>query len=423
VEHQPVKRSTDRILTTHVGSLVRTPAILEAMKARALNRPYDPERFLEDVRHAIKEVVRKQAEVGIDVPSNGEFGRAGFQAYINERLSGLEVRELHEGENPWGDNASMERTAFPGFYEQYSKQYRYLWMPPEVDISEVPNRPGNYERCRVVGPITYKGQSAIKQEIATFKESMAGLSFSDAFMPADLPTSRIGDEDILNFYPSVEAYLYAVADAMREEYRTITSAGLILQLDLAALTLGRRWTLTERQGMSDADKRRAIDRGVEIINHALHGIPEEQVRYHHCWGSGNSPHTLDAPLRTFVDTMLRIRAQAYSIEAANPRHEHEWMLWGDVKLPDGKILIPGLISHQTNVVEHPELVAWRIQNFASLVGKENIIAGADCGFSQYWDSIRVHPSVQWAKLKALADGAILASRQLWGRSDPSAAPA
>ncbi len=412
-----MKRSTDRILTTHVGSLVRTPAILEGMKARVLNRPYDQSRLAIDIRRGIFDVVRKQAEVGIDIPTHGELGRLGFQAYINERLGGLEVREPHVGEDPWRDNANADRAAFPEFYEQYSNHYRYLWMPPEVDISEVPNRPGNYERCRVVGPVSYTGQAAVQHEIDTLKAAMQDLDFVDAFIPADLPTTRMGDEGILDVYPSTEAYLYAVADAMREEYRAIADAGLIVQLDLAALTIGRRWTLTEQQALSDDERRRAVDAGVEIINHALQGIPEQQVRYHHCWGSGNQPHSQDPPLRDFVHTMLRIKAQAYSVEAGNPRHEHEWMLWKDVKLPDGKILIPGLISHQTNVVEHPELVAWRIQNFASVVGKENLIAGTDCGFSQFWDSIRVHPTVQWAKLRALSDGAALASKTLWGHAE------
>lgn len=397
-----MKRSTDRILTTHVGSLVRPPAILEGMKARVLNRPYDQDKLARDVRQGIMDVVRKQAEVGIDIPNDGEFGRQGFQAYISERLSGLEAQEEPAGEDPFRNISPAERAVFPGFFEQYHSHYRYLWMPPEVDISEVPNRPGNYERFRVVGPVTYKGHAAIKLDIERLKEAMAGLDFADAFVPADLPSRREIDHDILKFYPSVEAYLYAVADALREEYRAIADAGLIIQLDLAALAPGRSTVSS-------------TDQAVEIINHALHDIPEEQVRYHHCWGSMNQPHTQDAPLSTFVHHMLRIRAQAYSIEAANPRHEHEWMLWRDVKLPEGKILIPGLISHQTNVVEHPELIAWRIKNFASVVGKENIIAGTDCGFSQFWDSIRVHPSVQWAKLKALADGAALASADLWQR--------
>jgi 5-methyltetrahydropteroyltriglutamate--homocysteine methyltransferase len=224
----------------------------------------------------------------------------------------------------------------------------------------------------------------------------------------------MGDDDILQFYASTEAYLYAAADALHAEYQAITEAGLIVQLDLAALSFDQRLSPTMRQQLSDEERQRVVEQGVEVINHALQGIPEEQVRYHHCWGSGNSPHTQDPPLRGFIHTMLKIHAQAYSIEGANPRHEHEWMLWKDVKLPEGKILIPGIISHQTNVVEHPDLVAWRIKNYASVVGKENVIAGTDCGFSQFWDSIRVHPTVQWAKLQALADGAAFASTELWG---------
>jgi 5-methyltetrahydropteroyltriglutamate--homocysteine methyltransferase len=399
-----LKRSTERILTTHVGSLVRPPAILEGMKARVLRKPYDQEQFARDIRQGIRDVVRKQAEVGIDIPSDGEFGRQGFEAYISERLSGLEALPEPQGEDPFQYVSPAERAVFPGFFEQYHRHYRYLWMPREVDISEVPNRPGNYERFRVVSPVAYKGQAAIMLDIERLKEAMTGLDFSDAFLPADLPTRRRVDANILEFYPSVDAYLYAVADALREEYRAIADAGLVIQLDLAALTTGSRAALAPTH---------SAEQNVEIINHALQGIREDQVRYHHCWGSMNQPHTQDAPLSSFVQTMLRINAQAYSIEAANPRHEHEWMLWKDVKLPDGKILIPGVVSHQTNVVEHPELVAWRIGNFASVVGKENVIAGTDCGFSQFWDSIRVHPSVQWAKLEALVDGAALASAQLW----------
>ncbi len=406
-----MKRSTDRILTTHVGSLVRTPAILEGMKARVLNRPYDQDQFARDIQQDIQEVVRKQADVGIDIPSDGEFGRQGFEAYISERLGGVEPVEQPAGEDPFRYVSPAEKAVFPDFFNQYHSHYRYLWMPPEVDISEVPNRPGNYERLRVVAPITYKGQAAIGRDIQRLKDAMASLQFADAFIPADLPSRRRADEDILKFYPSIDAYLYAVADAMREEYRAIAEAGLIVQLDLAALTGNSRAAQAPTHN---------VDQNIEIINHALQGIPEEQVRYHHCWGSMNQPHTTDAPLSTFVHSMLRINAQAYSVEAANPRHEHEWMLWKDVKLPDGKILIPGVISHQTNVVEHPELVAWRIKNFASVVGKENVIAGTDCGFSQFWDSIRVHPSVQWAKLKALSDGAALASEELWGARVPAA---
>ena len=320
-----MKRSTDRILTTHVGSLVRPPGILEGMKARVLKRSYDKDRFARDVEQGINEVVRKQAEVGIDIPSDGEFGRQGFEAYMSERLSGLEPLPEPEGDDPFGTFNVAERKVFPGFFEQYYSHYRYLWMPPEVNISEVSNRPGNYERLRVVGQVTYKGQAAIKRDIDRLKQAMSGLNFADAFLPADLPTRRRIDQDIDKFYPSREAYLYSVADALREEYRAISDAGLIVQLDLAALATGSGSRSAQVSG-HDADE------NVEIINHALQGIPEEQVRYHHCWGSMNTPHTQDAPLSAFVHHMLRIKAQAYSVEAGNPRHEHEWMLWKDVKL-------------------------------------------------------------------------------------------
>jgi 5-methyltetrahydropteroyltriglutamate--homocysteine methyltransferase len=380
-----------------------------------MHEPYNDEQFASDVQTGIREVVRQQAEIGIDIPSDGEYGRQGFRGYINERLGGLEPRAPRPDEPAFGALGFPEREEFPGFYEQYFSHYRYLWMPPDVDISDVPNLPGNHQNYRLTGPVTYTGQAAIRRDIDTLKSAMVGHAFVDAFIPSDVPSGRTGDENIRDFYPSESAYLYAVADALHEEYRAIADSGLLLQIDLASLNPRRRWTLTEGPGANGQAGQRAVEEGVEILNHALSGIPEDRVRYHHCWGSMNTPHVTDPPLREIAPTMLKIKAQAYVVEAANPRHEHEWMVWKDVKLPDGKILIPGLISHQTNVVEHPELVAWRIKNFASVVGKENVIGGVDCGFSQYWDSIRQHPTVQWAKLKSLVDGAALASRDLWGR--------
>jgi 5-methyltetrahydropteroyltriglutamate--homocysteine methyltransferase len=231
-------------------------------------------------------------------------------------------------------------------------------------------------------------------------------------MPAVTPVSRRGDSNFVEFYSSEEAYLYALAEELQQEYRAITDAGFLLQLDYAVLN-PQEHLLKSRPDASADERLRAMELGIEITNHALRGIPEDSVRYHHCWGSDNRPHVFDVPLREFAHLLLKINAQAYSVEGANPRHEHEWMVWQDVKLPDGKILIPGLISQSTNVVEHPELVAWRIKNYASVVGKENLIAGVDCGFSQEWHLIRLHPSVQWAKLEALVEGARLASRELW----------
>jgi len=407
-----MKRSTDRILTTHVGSLVRTREIIEGMKARTINAPYDERQMADDIERGIKEVVRKQAAVGIDIVNDGEYARPGCHCYIHERLTGLQPRPLDPGEDVWGARSDREQIKFPEFFEQYHDHFRYIWMLPEVSLADVPNLPGNYERFVVTGPVTYQGHALVQRDIATLTAATEGLNVSDVFITATTPMmARRSDRDILEHYPSMEAYLYALADALHEEYSLIADAGFLLQIELGVLNPRRQ--MLDNAAATAEELQHAMDLGVEIVNHALRGIPEDRVRYHHCWGSMNSPHTQDAPLKDIVGSMLKIHAQAYGVEAANPRHEHEWMVWRDVKLPEGKILIPGIISHQTSVVEHPELVAWRIKNYASVVGKENLIAGADCGFSQYWDSIRVHPSVQWAKLEALAEGARLASRELW----------
>ena len=408
-----MQRSTDRILTTHVGSLARPPDILRGMKARTIKAPYDQVKLAADVERCVADVVRKQVDVGIDIPNDGEYGRHGFVSYIHERLDGLTPRPLEPDEDIWGARADREQQVFPEFFEQYHEHYRYLWMHPDVPIDDVPNLPGNYERFRLSGPVSYTGHAAIQHDIATLTKAVGGLPVADTFMTAVSPLQRVkSDREVLSVYPNEQAYLYALADALHEEYQAIVDAGLILQIDLGVLN-PRRAVLQDTRDPTNDDLSNAMQLGVEVVNHALRGIPEEQVRYHHCWGSMNSPHTQDAPLGAIVHHLLKIKAQAYVLESANPRHEHEWMVWQDVKLPDGKILIPGFISPQTNVVEHPELVAWRIKNYVSVVGKENLIAGVDCGFSQFWDSIRVHPSVQWAKLKALADGAALASQDLY----------
>ena len=392
-----MKRSTDRILTTHSGSLVRTPAIIEGMKARTVGRPYDETQLAADVRAGVHDVVRRQVEAGIDIPNDGEYARRGFMGYVNERLGGLEPRAPEPAEMVLVPG--RERDRFADFSDLYDRYFRVIYMYPEISMDEVRDTPSIVERFRLSGPITYTGQTAVQTDITNLKDALSGLNVADAFMTAVTPNFRKGDRDVDKFYSSTSAFLYALADAMRAEYRAITDAGFILQLDRASVSA---------DGVVES-----MDEGVEILNHALQGIPEEQVRYHHCWGSNNRPHTEDLPVRDVIPQMLKINAQAYGVEAANPRHEHEWMVWRDFKLPDGKILIPGFISQSTNVVEHPELIAWRIENFASVVGKENLIAGVDCGFSQYWDQIRCHPSIQWAKLEALSEGAALASRALW----------
>jgi 5-methyltetrahydropteroyltriglutamate--homocysteine methyltransferase len=406
-----VKRSTDRILTTHTGSLVRTREIIEGMKARLIGKPYDRAKLDADITSGIKDVVRKQVEVGIDIPNDGEFARRGFIAYVHQRLGGLEPRPPEDGEAMLGPGG--ERAVFPGFSEQYDSHFRFIWMYPEVSMDEVANTPANGEWFRLTEPVTYIGQQAVKHDITLLQEATAGLNVADAFITAVTPNAHRYDKDVELFYPNKEAYLYALADAMHEEYKAITDSGFILQLDFAALN---PQGLVDRTKATRDELHKARDLAIDVLNHALRDIPEDRVRYHHCWGGNNRPHTTDSSVREIIPQLLRIKAQAYGVEAANPRHEHEWQVWKDVKLPDGKILIPGIISQSTNVVEHPELVAWRIENFASVVGKENLIAGVDCGFSQYWDQIRVHPTVQWAKLQALAEGAALASKKLWGRS-------
>jgi 5-methyltetrahydropteroyltriglutamate--homocysteine methyltransferase len=392
--------------------LIRTPEIIRGLKAQTLNQPYDQQKLAADVRQGILDVVRKQVEVGIDIPNDGELGRRGFLAYINERLGGLEPRSAEPGEVT--SPHEMERVEFHDFFKQYDQHSRLLWMYPEISMDEVRDTYASGGLFRLTAPLAYSGQAAVQRDIETLKSALDGLTVSDAFITAVTPNSRKSDADVSKFYPSDNAYRYAMADVMHQEYKAITDAGLLVQLDFDSLN-PQGQLLIGNLHPTDEELHKARELAIEVTNDALRGIPEQMVRYHHCWGSNNRPHTTDVPLQKIVHQMLKINAQAYVVEAANPRHEHEWMVWKDVKLPDGKILVPGVISQSTNVVEHPELVSWRLQNYASVVGKENVIGGVDCGFSQHWDTIRVHPTVQWAKLQALVDGAALASKSLWGR--------
>ncbi|WP_417620719.1 cobalamin-independent methionine synthase II family protein [Parasphingorhabdus sp.] len=401
-----MQRSIDRILTTHVGSLIRPLNILEAMMHKTLGEPVDEAQFQKAITQGVADVVAKQAEIGIDIPSDGEISKPSFHNYVVERLGGL-AKQPPEEKGPYYARLSDE---FPGFMQQYNAMYKTMWMAPELDADKVREAISvPLPRCKVVAPITYVGQEALQTDLDNYKAALAGNDFVEAFMPSATPARD--DADAGEVYESESAYLYALADAMHEEYKAIVDAGFIVQLDLGLPA--RNQVLPGNPNPTPEDLRRASERQVEAYNHALRDIPEDRVRYHMCWGSMNTPHTTDVPLREVVDIILKIKAQAYVIEGANPRHEHEWMVWKDVKLPEGKILVPGVISHQTNVVEHPELVAWRIKNYASVLGRENIIAGTDCGFSQGWNMARVHPEVQWAKLSALVEGAALASKDLW----------
>jgi 5-methyltetrahydropteroyltriglutamate--homocysteine methyltransferase len=388
-----MKRSTARILTTHVGSLIRPPALIEFLRAQQERKPVDEAAFAACLTSSVAEVVRQQAEAGVDVVSDGEFGKTiSWSQYALERLSGFERRPLKAAGNPFARGA--DRTRFADFYA-------------ELDARDAP---ATQSEAACVGPIAYTGQAALQRDIDNLKAALAKSPAVEAFLPVAAPASVIPDRKN-EYYASEDDCLQAIAEAMRTEYRMIVDAGFLVQLDDArtAVTFDRMVPPA-----SFADYRDWVARYVEVVNHALEGIPEDRVRYHVCWGSWPGPHTTDVPLRDIVDLILKVRVGAYVIEGANPRHEHEWKVWQSVKLPAGKVLIPGVISHATNIVEHPELVCERIVRLAKLVGRENIIAGTDCGFAQSPMYRRVHPSIMWAKLEALAAGAQLASMELWG---------
>jgi 5-methyltetrahydropteroyltriglutamate--homocysteine methyltransferase len=387
-----VKRSSERILTTHVGSLIRPPELLEHLTLKQRGQGFDESAYRACLARSVAEVVHSQAEAGIDVVSDGEFGKSiSWSQYVLERLSGFESRPI-AGPDPFARGADRER--FAEFYEELDSRDGRATTKDSV--------------C--VGPIAYTGQAALQRDIDNFKAALGKVSVSEGFLPVAAPGSVIPDRKN-EYYASEEECLAAIVAAMRTEYRAIVDAGLLLQLDdaRAAVTFDR---MVPPGNL--ADYRKWVARHVEAINAALEGIPEDKVRYHVCWGSWPGPHVTDVPLKDIVDLILQVRAGAYLIESANPRHEHEWRVWEEAKLPAGRVLVPGVISHATNVVEHPELVAERIARFAKLVGRENVIGGTDCGFAQGPFHRRVHPSIMWAKLESLAEGARLATKQLWG---------
>ena len=406
-----MQRSTERILTTHAGSLVRTPEVVSFMYKIEHGVPYDVQEFDRCLTSGVGAVVKQQAAVGVDIPSDGEFGKRGWTQYVAERLAGLAFEAAPGGQYSMSRLAGAAAEQFQGFYEVYNQIERTLWLPHiEGGAPESVPLPVGSWVC--IGPVSYQGQAAVHRDIANFKAALADVDIAEAFMPVVAPCS-VESNRPNRYYASEEAYLYAIAEALRQEYETIVNAGLVLQVDDAWMPA--QWACMA-PGTTKEEYRKYVQVRVEALNYALRNIPEDRVRYHICWGSQNVPHTWDVPLRDIVDLVLEVKAQAYSIEAANPQHEHEWQVWEEVTLPAGKILIPGVIMHATNIVEHPDLIAWRIGNFARLVGRENVIAGTDCGFSQNWNLARVHPEVQWAKLAALAEGARRATQQLWGRA-------
>jgi 5-methyltetrahydropteroyltriglutamate--homocysteine methyltransferase len=391
-----MQRSTERILTTHVGSLIRPPALLPLIRAKQSGQPYDEGQYKKQLTHAVAEVVRQQRDAGIDVPSDGEFGKAiSWSQYALERLSGFERRPI-SGPSRFARGA--DRTRFPEFYAELDAASG----PPATAGASV-------GEAVCVAPIRYTGQAEVQRDIANFKSALAAAGVAEGFLPVAAPASVIPDRRN-EHYRDEDEMLGAIAAAMRDEYRAIVDAGLLVQLDdaRAAVTFDRMVPPA-----TFAEYRRWLTQQVEVTNAATEGIPTDRIRYHVCWGSWPGPHTTDVPLKDIADLVLRVRAGAYLIEGANPRHEHEWRVWETSKLPKDAVLVPGVISHATNVVEHPELVAERIVRYAKLVGRENVIAGTDCGFAQGPFHRRVHPSIMWAKLEALAEGARLASRELW----------
>ena len=384
-----MKRSTDRILTTHCGSMARPSDLLDMMKLKISGEPFDREAFARRVRSAVAENVRRQVECGIDIPTDGEQGKHSFIGYIQERLTGLEGRP--------GSHITLfadELAAFPEYYEQYFAQAMYGGaIAPMVPLV-----------C--TEKINYVGQVALEQEISDLKEAVRGLEYEDVFMPAVAP-SGVGTNE---YYPSEEEYMFAVADALSNEYEGIVNAGFIVQIDDPFLS-----DVYSDSSYSDLQKRKRGEMYIEAVNHGLRRIPREKIRYHTCYGINEGPRVHDSALKDVFEVMVNVKAGAFCFEAANARHEHEYHIFEDLKLPEGTVLIPGVITHASNIVEHPELVAERLVRYANLVGRENVIAGADCGFSsQATYNTEVHPSVVWAKFQAMADGAGLASKRLWG---------
>lgn len=384
-------RSSDRILTTHVGSLIRPQSVVDYLRAKQSGAPADENAYRASLTSEVKDVVRQQKDAGVDIPSDGEFGKGiSWSQYVIERLSGFERRPF-SGENSWRRGA--DRTKFSAFYDEMDSKEGMATTMDSV--------------C--VGPIEYTGFAALQRDIDNMKGALAANGLKEGFLPVASPSSVIPDRRN-EYYKSEDDIMQAIATAMNAEYKAIVDSGLLVQLDDARLAV--TYDRMVPPG-SLADYRKWVDKQIELINYSLRGIPEDRVRYHVCWGSWNGPHTTDVPLRDLVDQIYQIKAGCFVIEGANPRHEHEWKVWGEKKPPADKILATGVISHATNVVEHPELVAERIVRIGKLIGRENVMATTDCGFAQGPFYRRVHPSIMWAKLEAMAEGARIATKQLW----------
>jgi len=403
-----MRGSRERILTSHAGSLPRPDDLIDANRARESGGRTDEAAFQAQLRSAVGGVVRRQQELGIDVPGDGEFGKAmghrvnyrAWWSYSFHRLGGLELGTTGLYDMPARRSRPGE-VVLTSFADRRDRlRFAAAYGDPDSGVSTGP-RAALWPVC--VGPLTYTGHEAIRADIANLKAALDAAGVAEGFMTSIAPgsASRIGNAH----YKTEDEFLFACAEAMREEYKAIVDAGLVLQLDDPAIA--ENWDMVNPEPTAEDYRRFSMVR-VEALNHAIRGLPEDRIRFHLCWGSWHGPHTTDIPLRDIVDVMLAVKCQAYSFEAANVRHEHEWRVWQDVRLPEGKLILPGIVSHATNVVEHPELVAERIARFAGVVGRERVIASTDCGLGG-----RVHPQIAWAKLESLAQGAALATRQLW----------
>lgn len=398
-----MKRSTSRILTTHVGSLTRPDALATLLRLEEAGQPYDRHELARLVSDSVKDVVRRQVDAGIDIITDGEQGKPSFYGYVRDRLEGFQRKPAAPGQERSPRAKGREYLAFPEYY---------AWSE---HIAEASGGRGGDRRHGIdtcTGPVGYKGADAVRADIDNLRAAAKGLPHEEVFVPA-IASSYIAATLPNEYYRTYEEYEQAVSDAMREEYRAIVDAGFILQIDDPRLVT----YYMMHPDLSVEDCRKWAAERVEAINYSIRDIPPEKVRFHTCYSIDVGPRIHEMALEDIIDILLDINAGAYCFEAANPRHEHEYHVFERVKLPDGKILIPGVISHTTNLVEHPELVAERIVRFARLVGRENVIAGADCGFAA--SALRfndIHPTVAWLKFAALAEGARLATQQLWGNA-------
>jgi 5-methyltetrahydropteroyltriglutamate--homocysteine methyltransferase len=382
-----------RILTTHAGALPRSPELREMIFARAEGRTDDKDALAAKLRNEVAGVVRRQADCGIDSVNDGELGKTNFTNYVRDRIAGIEMRDYRPGVDP----APLDITA------------RDLRRFPQYFGSGKGGLTGAATRKKqsfCVAPLKYAGHDALAEELGDFRAALRGVKIAEAFLPANTPGTV--EHWLRNeHYRSEEEFVYAIAEALRDEYKAIVEAGFLLQIDDPDLPDG--WQMYP--DMSVREYRKYATLRVDAINHALRGIPREKVRLHVCWGSFHGPHKSDIPLKDIVDIIFRVRASSYSIEASNPVHEHEWRVFEEVKPPEGAVLIPGVVGHCCDFIEHPELVAQRLLRYAKLVGRENVMGGTDCGLGPRVGS----PEIAWAKLEALAQGARLASKRLWMR--------